>query len=208
MLLLIFGLSVGYVSVDKDYTVHLGMNELNDKIGVIHEFEKEQWGWGGSLFLVENNLVFKAKILKGNELADLDSVSLGLSFDSKLFELGYAFEFSRFIFSLSGGGGQSTINLRSVRESDTIDFSGSLSNPMGSVDYKGSSFVVSASADVLFAISDYLGVGVSAGYVYGLSTPEMVIEKIEGIEIQNAPQMSLDKTYIKFVFAMGDFVNL
>jgi hypothetical protein len=208
MLLLIFGLSVGYVSVDKDYTVHLGMNELNEKIGTIHEFEKEQWGWGGSLFLVENNLVFKAKILKGNEVADLDSVSLGLYFDSKLFELGYAFEFSRFIFSLSGGGGQSTINLRSVRESDAIDFSGSLSNPTGSVDYKGSSFVLSASADVLFAISDYLGVGVSTGYVYGLSTPEIVIEKMEGIEIQNAPAMSLNKTYIKFVFALGDFVNL
>lgn len=211
MLYLLLGLSVGYVSVDKDYTIQLGMNELNEGIESInHEFEKEQWGWGGSLFLVENNLAFKAKMLKGNEMADLDSnsISLGLFFDTKLFELGYAFEFSRFIFCLSGGGGQSSINLKSVKESGTIDFPVSLLNPEGSVDYKGSSFVLSASADVLFALSDYLGFGVSAGYVHGISTPEMVIEKMGDIEILNAPQIPLNQAYVKFIFAVGDFANL
>jgi len=209
VLFLLLGLSVGYVSFDKDYTIHPGMNELNEGIESInHEFEKEQWGWGGSLFLVENNLAFKAKMLKGNEMADLDSISLGLFFDTKLFELGYAISFSRFIFCLSGGGGQSTINLKSVKESVTIDFPVSLLNPEGSVDYKGSSFVLSASADVLFALSDYLGLGVSGGYVHGISTPEMVIEKMGDIEILNAPQIPLNQAYVKFVFAVGDFANL
>ena len=208
MLFLLLGLSVGYLSVDKDYTIQLGINKLNERTETIHEFEREQWGWGGSLFLVENNLAFKAKILKGSEMADLDSISLGLFFDTKLFEFGYAVEFQRCIFCLSGGGGLSSINLKSVKESETIDFPVSLLNPGGSLDYKGSTFVVAASADVLFAISDYLGLGVSAGYVHGVRTPEMVIEKMEGIEIQNSPRVPLNQAYVKFVFAMGDFANL
>lgn len=208
MLFLLFGLSVGYISVDKDYTVQLGMNKLNERIEPIHEFEKEQWGWGGSLFLVENNLAFKAKILKGSEMADLDSISLGLFFDTKLFELGYAVGFSRCILSLSGGGGHSSINLKSVKESATIDFPGSLLDPGGSLEYKGSTFVVSASADVMLAISDYLGLGVSLGYVHGLRTPEMIIDKIEDIEIQNAPSVPLNQGYVKFLFTIGDFATL
>ena len=208
MLFLLLGLSVGYISVDKDYTIQLGLNELNETIETIHEFEREQWGWGGSLFLSENNLAFKAKILKGNEMADLDSISLGLFFDTKLFELGYAVGFSRCIFSLSGGGGYSSVNLKSVKESATIDFPVSLLDPGGTLDYKGSTFVVSASADVLLAISDYLGLGASIGYVHGIRTPELVIDKMENVEIQNAPSIPLNQGYVKFIFAFGDFATL
>lgn len=208
MLLLILGLSTGYFSVDKDYSYHLEIDKLNESTELLHSFNEKQWGLSGSLLLVENNVALGAKMLKGNELAELDSVSLGLYFDTKLIELGYAVKFSRLIFYLSGGGGHSSVNLKSIKDSDTIDFSGSLSNPMGSVSYKGSTFVVSASVGVMFAFSDYLGVGVSCGYVHGLRTPEMVLEGLEDIEIQNAPEMPLHKGYVKFSVAMGDFVKI
>ncbi len=208
MLFLLLGLSTGYISVDKDYTVHLEMDKLNERIELSHAFKEEEWGWSWSLFVVENNLALGIKMLKGNEIADLDSISLGLSFDTKLVELGYAVDFSRFIFYLSGGGGFSSVNLKSVKESETIDFPGSLSSPEGSVSYKGSSYVLSASTGVMLAISDYLSVGVSAGYVHGLRTPEMVLEGTEGIEIQNAPVMPLHQWYVKFSLGMGDFANL
>jgi hypothetical protein len=208
MLLLILGLSTGYISVDRDYTVHLEMNKLNERTGLSHSFKDEQWGWSWSLLAVENNLAVGVKMLKGTEIGDLDSLSLSLSFDTKLFELGYANNLSRFIFYLSAGGGLSSLNLKSVKESETIDFPLSLSNPEGSVSYKGSSFVLSASTGLSMIVSDYLGAGVSAGYVYGLRTPKMVLEGKEDIEIQNAPEMPLHMWYVKFSIITGDFANL
>jgi opacity protein-like surface antigen len=208
MLFLILGLSTGYFSVDKDYSYHLEMDKLNESIELSHSFDEKQWGLSGSILLVEKNVALGAKMLKGNEIAELDSLSLGLYFDTKLVELGYAVKFLRFVVYLSGGGGHSSVNLKSVKDSETIDFSGSLSNPEGSVSYKGSTFVVSASLGVMVAFSDYLGIGVSCGYVHGLRTPEMVLEGMEDIEIQNAPEMPLHQGYVKFSVAMGDFVNL
>ena len=58
------------------------------------------------------------------------------------------------------------------------------------------------------AISDYLAGGVSAGYVYSLSTPKMVLEGMEEVEIQNAPEMPLHQWYVKFSLGFGNFVNL
>jgi hypothetical protein len=208
MLFLILGLSFGYVSADKDYTVHSEMSKLNEKTGLSHKFKDEEWGWSWSLFVVENNLAVGVKMLKGTEIGDLDSLSLSLSFDTKLVELGYAVNFSRFIFSLSGGGGLSSVALKSVKEEDTIDFPISLLNPQGSVNYKGSSYVFSASTGLLVVLSDYLGAGVSAGYVYGLRTPKLVLEGTEDVEIQNAPEMPLHEWYAKFSVVMGDFTNL
>jgi hypothetical protein len=205
MLFLILGLSTGYISVDRDYTVHLEMDELNERTGLSHSFKDQQWGWSGSVLAVENNLAVGIKMLKGTEIADLDSLSLSLSFDTKLFELGYANNLSHFIFYLSAGGGYSSLNLKSVKEDDTIYFPQSLSNPEGSVSYKGSSFVLSASTGVSLVISDYLGTGVSAGYVYGLRTPKMVLEGKEDVEIQNAPEMPLHEWYVKISVIMGDF---
>lgn len=208
MLFLILGLSTGYVSVDKDYTVHLGMDKLNERTGLSHFFKDEQWGLSWSLLAVENNLAVGVKMLRGTEIVDLDTLSLSLSFDTKLVEFGYANNLSRFIFCLSGGGGLSSLNLKSVKEAETIDFPLSLSNPEGSVSYKGSSYVLSASTGLLLVISDYLGAGVSAGYVHGLRTPQLVLERTEDIEIQNGPQMSLHQWYVKFSVVMGDFSNL
>jgi len=211
MLFLLLGLSTGYISVDKDYTVHLEMDKLNERIELSqlsHAFKEEEWGWSWSLLVVENNLALGVKMLKGSEIGDLDSLLLDLSFDTKLVELGYAVGFSRFIFYISGGGGQSSVVLKSVKEAETIDFPGSLLNPEGSVSYKGSFFVLSASAGAMLAISDYLGLGVSAGYVHGLRTPEMVLEGMEDIEIQNAPVMPLHQWYVKFSLGTGDFTNL
>ncbi len=208
MLLLILGLSTGYISVDKDYTSHLEMDKLNERIELPYAFKDEQWGLSWSLFLVENNLALSLKMLKGNEMADLDSISLDLSFDTKLIELGYAFEFSRFIFSLSGGGGYSSLAFKVVSESETIDFSTSILNPEGSVNYKSSTYVLSVSAGVMLAISDYLGLGVSGGYVHGLRTPDMVLDGREDVEVQNAPRMPLNQWYVKFSLGMGDFANL
>ena len=188
MLFLIVGLSTGIISLDKDYTVHRSIDKLNERIALTQEFEEEEWGWSWSLLLVENNLALGVKGLKGSEIIEieLDSLLLDLSFDSKLIELGYAAEFSRFIFFLSGGGGYSSVNLKSAKEVETIDFPLSLSNPEGSISYKGSSFVLSASTGFVLAVSDYLGGGVSAGYVHSLRTPEMVLEGSEDIEVQNA----------------------
>jgi hypothetical protein len=208
MLFLILGLSTGYISVDRDYTVHLEMDKLNEGIGLSRSFKDEQWGWSWSLFAVENNLAVGVKMLKGTEIIDLDSLSFSLSFDTKLIELGYANNLSRFIFYLSAGGGLSSLNLKSVKESETIDFPISLSNPEGSVSYKGSSYVLSASTGVLVVLSDYLGAGISAGYVYGLRTPKLVLEGTEDVEIQNAPEMPLHEWYVKFSVVMGDFTNL
>jgi hypothetical protein len=132
---------------------------------------------------------------------------INLSFDSKLIELGYAIGFSRLVFFLSGGGGYSSVSLKSVKE-DEIIFAGSLSNPEGSVSYKGSSFVLSASSGVVLALSDYLAGCVSAGYVYSLGTPEMVLEGMEDMKIQNAPEMPLHQWYVKFSIGIGDFAGL
>ena len=208
MVFLILGLSTGIISVDKDYTAHYKIGELNEKIEFTQGFNEKEWGWSWNLLLVENNLALGIKGLKGNETKELDSLFLDLSFDSKLIELGYAVGFSRFIFFLSGGGGYSSVKLKSVKEDETIDFPSSLLNPEGSVSYKGSSFVLSASTGLVVAISDYLGVGVSAGYVHGLSTPELVLEGEEDVEIQNAPEMPLHQWYVKFGVGIGDFSNL
>ncbi len=208
MLLLILGLSTGIISVDKDYTAHYTIDKLNERIESTQEFKEKEWGWSWSLLLVENNLALGIKSLKGNETTDLDSLLMDLSFDSKLIELGYAVGFSRLIFFLSGGGGYSSVNLKSVKEDETIDFNSSLSNPEGSVSYKGSSFVLSASTGVILAISDYLAGGVSAGYVHSLRTPKLVLEGMEEIEIQNAPEMPLHEWYVKFSIGIGDFTNL
>jgi hypothetical protein len=207
MLFLILGLSTGYISVDRDYTVHLKMDELNERTGLSHSFKDQQWGWSGSVLAVENNLAVGIKMLKGAEISDLDSLSLSLSFDTKLFELGYANNLSHIIFYLSAGGGYSSLNLKSVKQNDTIDFPQSLSNPEGNVSYKGSSFVLSASTGVSLIISDYLGTGVSAGYVYGLRTPKMALEGVEDLAIQNAPEMPLHQWYVKISVIMGDFSN-
>jgi hypothetical protein len=208
MLFLIFGLYTGYISVDRDYTVHMEMDKLNEGIGFSRSFKDEQWGWSWSLLAVENNMAVGVKMLKGTEIMDLDSLSLSLSFDTKLVELGYANNLSRFIFFLSAGGGLSSIALKSVIEEDSIDFPISLSNPEGSVSYKGSSYVLSASTGLLMIVSDYLGAGVSAGYVYGLRTPKLVLEGKEDVEIQNAPEMPLHQWYVKFSVVMGNFANL
>jgi hypothetical protein len=208
MFLLILGLSTGIISVDKDYTAHYKIGELNEKIEFTQGFNEKEWGWSWNLLLVENNFALGVKGLKGNETKDLDSLHLDLSFDSKLIELGYATEFSRFILFLSGGGGHSSVNLKAKREDGIINFEGSLLDPEGSINYKGSSFVLSASAGFVLAISDYLGVGVSAGYVHGLRTPELVLEGTEDIEIQNAPEMPIHQWYVKFSVGIGDFANL
>ncbi len=208
MLFLILGLSTGYISVDRDYTVHLEMDELNERTGLSHSFKDQQWGWSWSLLAVENNLAVGIKTLKGTEIGDLDSLSLSLSFDTKLIELGYANNLSRFIFYLSAGGGLSSLNLKSVKEDDTINFPLSLLNPQGSVSYKGSSYVLSASTGLLMVVSDYLGAGVSAGYVHGLRVPKVVVEGKEEVEVQNAPEMPLHEWYIKLSVVMGDFANL
>ena len=208
MVFLILGLSTGIISVDKDYTAHYKIDELNERIDFTQGFNEKEWGWSWNLLLVENNLALGVKGLKGNEVKELDSLFLDLSFDSKLIELGYAFGFSRFIFFLSGGGGYSTVNLKSVKEDEIIDFTGSISNPEGSVTYKGSSFVLSASTGFVLAISDYLCGGVSAGYVHGLRTPQLVLDGMEDVEIQNAPEMPLHQWYVKFSVGIGDFAKL
>jgi hypothetical protein len=208
MLFLILGLSTGIISLDKDYTVHRSIEKLNEKIELTQEFEEKEWGWSWSLLLVENNLTLGIKALKGNETKDLDSLLLDLSFDSKLIELGYAAPFSRIIFFLIGGGGYSSVNLKSSRVDGTVDFGSSLLDPEGNVSYKGSSFVLSASTGLILAVSDYLGSGVSVGYIHGLRTPEMVLEGSEDIEIQNAPEMPLHQWYVKFSVGIGDFANL
>jgi hypothetical protein len=208
MLLLFLGLSTGFFSVDKDYAVHLEMNKLNERTGLSHSFKDEQWGWSWSLFAVENNLAVGFKMLKGTEIIDMDSLSLSLSFDTKLLELGYANNLSRFIFYLGAGGGLSSFALKSVKETETVVFPQSLLNPEGSVSYKGSSFVLSASTGLSLIVSDYLGAGVSAGYVHGLRTPRVVLEGKEDVEIQNAPEMPLHEWYVKFSIITGDFHNL
>ncbi len=208
MLLLIFGLSTGIISVDKDYTAHLSVDKLNERIDFTQGFKEKEWGWSWNLLLIEKNLALGVKGLKGNEIKDLDSLLLDLSFDSKLIELGYATEFSRIIFFLSGGGGYSSVNLKSVKEDETIDFGWSLTNPEGGISYKGSSFVLSASSGLILAVSDYLGFGVSAGYLHGLRTPKMVLEGEEEIEILNAPQMPLHQWYVKFSVGIGDFAKV
>ena len=208
MLLLILGLATGIISVDKDYTAHYTIDKLNERIESTQGFKEKEWGWSWNLLLIENNLALGVKSLKGNEAMDLDSLLMELSFDSKLIELGYAVSFYRVIIFLSGGGGYSSVNLKSVKEDEVIDFTGSVLNPEGSVNYKGSSFVLSASTGVILAVSDYLAGGVSAGYVYSLRTPQLVLEGMEEIEIQNAPEMPLHQWYVKFSVGIGDFANL
>lgn len=206
--LLIFGLSTGIISVDKDFTAHPSIDKLNERISLGEDFEEKEWGWSWGLLLVENNLALGIKTLKGSEARDLDSLLIDLSFDSKLVEFGYATCFSRIVFFLSGGGGYSSVNLKSAKEDEEVDFNSSLFNPEGSINYKGSSFVLSASTGVVLAVSDYLGVGVFAGYLHGLRTPEMVLEGKEEIEILNAPEMPLHQWYVKFSVGIGDFANL
>ena len=208
MVFLILGLSTGIISVDKDYTGHYKIGELNGKIEFTEGFNEKEWGWGWNLLLVENNFALGVKGLKGSETKELDSLFLDLSFDTKLFELGYASHFSRIILFLSGGGGYSSVNLKSVREDEVIDFTNSILNPEGSVTYKGSSYVLSASAGFVLAISDYLGVGASAGYVHGLRTPEMILDGMEEVEVQNAPGMPLHQWYVKCSLGFGDFTHL
>lgn len=210
MVFLLLGFSTGIISLDKDYTVHNTIDKLNETVNFTQtpEFKKEEWGWSGSLFLVEDNLAWNIKMLKGKETKNLVSVYIDLSFDSKLIELGYSNKFSRFIFFLTGGGGYSTVNLKSVRENEIIYFDESLWNPEGNVSYNGSSFVLSASAGLFLAFSEYLACGISGGYVHSLRTPEMVLEGMEDIEIQNSPQMPLHQWYVKFSFGVGDFKNL
>jgi hypothetical protein len=210
MLLLILGLSTGIISLDKDYTVHYTVDKLNEGIDFTEGFEEREWGWSWGLLLVEKNLAMNIKMLKGKETIELssDSLLLELSFDSKLIELGYGFNFSRLVFYLSGGGGYSSVNLSSIKNTEIVDFSHSLSNPEGSVNYKGSSFVLSASSGVFLAILDYLAGGVSAGYLYSLRTPRLVLDGMEDIEIQNAPEMPLHQWYVKFSIGIGDFEGL
>ncbi len=210
MLLLIVGLSTGIISLDRDYTVHHTIDKLNDEIGFTTGFEEKEWGWSGGLLVVEKNLVMNIKMLRGNETIELnsDSLLIELSFDSKLIELGYGFNLFRFIFYLSGGGGYSSINLSSIKNNKTIDFQQSLLYPEGSVNYIGSSFVLSASSGVFLAISDYLAGGVSAGYLYSLRTPRLVLEGTKDVEIQNAPEMPLHQWYVKFSVGIGDFKGL
>jgi hypothetical protein len=64
MLFLILGLSTGFISLDKDYTVHPTMDKLNEKIDFDQEFKEEEWGWSWSLLLIENNLTLGIKTLK------------------------------------------------------------------------------------------------------------------------------------------------
>jgi hypothetical protein len=208
MVFLILGLSTGIISVDKDYTAHYKIGELNEKIEFTEGFDEREWGWGWNLLLVEKGLALGVKGLRGNEAKESDSLLLDLSFDTKLIELGYAASFSRSIFFISGGGGYSSVNLKSVKDDEIIDFTWSISNPHGSVSYKGSSFVLSASTGIFLAISDYLAGGVSAGYVHSLRTPKMVLEGREEVEIQNSPEMPLHQWYVKFSLGFGDFVNL
>jgi len=210
MLLIILGLSTGIISLDKDYTVHYTINKLNDEIDFTTGFEEKEWGWSWGLLFVEKNMAMNVKMLKGKEAIKLisDSLLLELSFDSKLIELGYGFNLSRLIFYLSGGGGYSNVKLSSIKNTEIVDFSQSLSNPEGSVNYKGSSFVLSASSGVFLAVSDYLAGGVSVGYLYGLRTPQLVLDGTEDIEIQNAPEMPLHQWYVKFSIGIGDFKGL
>jgi hypothetical protein len=208
MVFLILGLSTGFISLDKDYTVHSTIDRLNEKIDFPQTFKEEEWGWSWGVMFFEGNLAMNIKALKGNETREMDSLLIELSFDSKLLELGYAFNFSRFIFYLSGGGGYSTVNLSSIKDTEILDFSQSLSDPEGGINYKGSSFVLSASSGVFLAISDYLASGVSTGYLHSLRTPEMILEGMEEVEIQNAPEMPLHEWYVKFSLGFGDFVNL
>jgi hypothetical protein len=210
MLLLVLALSTGIISLDKDYSVHYTIDKLNDGIDFTQGFEEKQWGWSWGLLLVEKNIAMNIKTLKGKEIKELssDSLLLELSFDSKLIEFGYGFNLSRFIFYLSGGGGYSSINLSSIKDTEIVDFSQSLSDPEGSVNYKGSSFVLSASSGIFLTISDYLVGGVSAGYLYSLRTPQLVLDGTEDVEIQNAPEMPLHQFYVKFSVGIGDFKGL
>ncbi|MEJ2306410.1 MAG: hypothetical protein P8Y62_07535 [candidate division WOR-3 bacterium] len=210
MLFIVLALSTGIISLDKDYSVHYTIDKLNDEIEFTEGFEEKEWGWGWGLLVVEKNIAMNIKMLKGKEEINLssDSLLMELSFDSKLLEFGYGFNLSRLIFYLSGGGGYSSVNLSSIKQSEIVDFSPSLSNPEGSVNYRGSSFVLSASSGVFLAVSDYLAGGVSAGYVYSLRTPRLVLDGTEEIEIQNAPEMPLHQWYVKFSVGIGDFQGL
>ncbi|MEO0293230.1 MAG: hypothetical protein ABIN61_03280 [candidate division WOR-3 bacterium] len=208
MILLLLGLSTGYLSFDRDYTVFLRINELNDKTGLPIPFKEEKWGFGGSVFVLDNHLAMSGKLLRGNETMDLDSIFLNLSFNTKLVEIGYGGVFSPFIISINGGGGYSTLNLNSNKENLNINFSESLMNPMGGISYKSSSFVLSISGMGMLAISDYLGLGVSLGYIHSLRSPELTLEGEKELEVQEAPKFPLHKWYIKLSITTGDFTSL
>lgn len=208
MLFLVLAVSTGIISIDKDYSNHMEIDKLNQKLDLQSGFKSEKWGWSWSVLFVENNLALDVRSLKGNETKELDSVSLDLAFESKLLELGYAISFSRFLVCLSGGGGHSEVILKSVGSTQSVDFPQSIRNPEGRVEYRASSFVLSASGNFILAISDYLGVGVSTGYVHSLKTPKFSLEDREDLEVENAPRMPLNHWYVKFSLDIGDFTNL
>ncbi len=203
MLLLLWGITAGIFSVNMDYTIHPEIESLNKAIPLSHRFTRESWGWSWSTGFVEKNVIFGLHNIKGSQQQEKEKVSMDLSFNARMFEVGYFFDFPIIMVYLEGGGGYSHVNLNVAKVPDSSTFSGILKEPGGIADLTGSCLSISFSGGFIIPLTEYLGVNLIAGYVFGLKKPDWKFES--GDEVYNDPNMNLHQIYIKAGFVLGSF---
>ena len=206
MLLLLIALDTGFFGVSMNYSLHDDIETLNREFienSLSHKFADESWGWSWSVFGIKNNVIFGLQNINGHQNQEEGNLSLDLSFRTRTYEAGYLIGLTNLMFFLKAGAGYSHIDMTVSSQSDSSTFSGVLSDPGGSAYLTGSTLSLLCNAGMLMPISDYLGILLTGGYIYGLNKPDWKF--IEGRQLYEDPDIALVHTYIKVGIVLGEF---
>lgn len=208
MILLIVSLNTALFAAHVDYTFYRDIDALNnvfEDVGMSHRFEDRNWGWSWSAFVIQKGFMMGIQNVRGDQYVEEGQLACDMSFDARMYEVGYLLDLDKAMLYFKGGGGYINTHLYLTSIADSSTFTGILRNPGGNAHITGSGLSLSANTGAIIPLSDYLGLSGEAGYIYALKRPDWKLS--EGSEVYGGPDMDLSHLYLKVGIVIGEFIN-
>ena len=208
MILLIVSLNTALFGASMDYSLYRDMGALNsvfENAGFNHEFDDKNWDWSWSAFVVQRGFMMGIQNVSGEQNIEMEQLAANITFDARMYEVGYLLDMNRAMLYAKGGGGYTNAHLFLTSIADSTTFTGILRDPGGSAHITGSGLSLSINAGIAIPLSDYLGVGGEVGYIHALKKPDWKLA--EGGQVYGGPDMDLSHFYLKVGAIIGEFVS-